>query len=273
MTGSLVRLDAGVYAWLSDTPGDGHPNAGLVIDEDAATVVDTLCVPSQTDAFVEAIAALDLKVRRTVLTGSTIEHVGGTAKFTMTGFYGRRQTSVHLDQPPTPDIYRRLLPDVADEFDDEMVTRPVSHVVDEPAQLTAAVTLQPMSGAQDENLVAVVPGAALCFAGALAAFGVTPRCYQGNPAVWADQLDDLLELAPVIVPGHGPIGGEEEVRELQGYLRAVVAADGDPGALGPGPWDHWAHRQHDVVNVERAAMLARGDDGIPPSMLRAAGLA
>ena len=269
---SLAPLDAGIFAWLADTPGDGYPNAGLVIDADAATVVDTLCVPSQTAPFVAAIRDAGHRVRRAVLTGSTIECVGGTAAFTMAGMYGRRQTSVHLDQPPTPDIYRRLLPAVADEFDDELSTKPVSHIVETPAQLTPAITLHPLSGAQEENLVAVVPGAGICFAGAMASFGVTPRCYQGNPSVWADQLDQLLDLAPVIVPGHGPIGGEEEVRDLQGYLRAVVEADGDPGAIAPGPWDAWSHRNHDAVNVERAAMLAAGDDAIPPTMLREAGL-
>jgi len=269
---SLVPLDTGIHAWLADDPGDGRPNAGLIVDADAATAVDTLCVPSQSQSFVAAIEALGLRVRRTVLTASTIEFVGGTTFFTMSGMYGRRQTSVHLDQPPTPDIYRRLLPAVAAEFDDEMTTRPVSHIVQERVQLTPAVTLHPCTGAQEENLVAVVDGAGICFAGAMASFGVTPRCYQGNPAAWADELDRVLELAPIIVPGHGPIGGEEEVRDLQGYLRACVAADGDPRAIPPGPWDGWRQREHDEINVERAAMLARGDTSIPPSMLRAAGL-
>lgn len=269
---SLVPLDTGIFAWLADHPGDGRPNAGLVVDADAATAVDSLCTPAQAEAFVAAIDELGLRVRRTVLTGSTIESVGGTSLLTMSGMYGRRQTSIHLDQPPTPEIYRRLLPDVAGDLDDELVTKPVSHVVDEPAQLTPAVRLEPMSGAQDENLVAVVAAAGICFAGAMASFGVTPRCYQGDPGRWADELDRILDLAPVIVPGHGTIGGEEEVRDLQGYLRACVAADGDPAAIPVGPWDAWSGREHDVVNVERAAMLARGDTSIPPSMLRAAGL-
>lgn len=269
---SLVPLDTGVYAWLASDPGDGRPNAGLVVDADAGTAIDTLCVPSQTLAFRTAIHDMDLRIRRTVLTGSTIESVGGTSFFVMTGFYGRRQTSIHLDQPPTPDIYRRLHPAVADEFDDEMTTRPVSHIVQEPVQLTPAVRLEPMTGAQEENLVAVVDGAGLCFAGEMASFGLTPRCYQGDPGRWADELDRLLDLAPVIVPGHGPIGGEEEVRDLQAYLRACVDADGDPAAIPPGPWDDWRQREFDEVNVERAAMLARGDTSIPPSMLRAAGL-
>lgn len=268
----LTLLDTGVYAWLADEPGDGHPNAGLVLDDDAATVVDTLCVPSQSAAFLAAIEEIGVRVRRTVLTGSTIEFVGGTSMFIMSGMYGRQQTSVHLDQPPTPEIYRRLFPDVADEFDDELTTKPVSHVVQTPVQLTPAIALHPVAGSQAENLVAVVDGSGICFAGAMASFGVTPLCYQGDPAVWADQLDHIIEAAPVIVPGHGPIGGEEEVRDLQGYLRACVAASGDPSAIPAGPWDDWRHRDHDVVNVERAAMVARGDTSIPPSMLRIAGL-
>ena len=50
--------------------------------------------------------------------------------------------------------------------------------------------------------------------------------------------------------------------------------DGDRDflSLGSGPWDTWVARDHDEINVERAAMLARGDDGIPPSLLRKLGL-
>lgn len=268
----LIPLDTGLYAWLPETAGDGFPNAGLIVDEDAATAVDTLCSPTQAESFVDTTIEMGLRVRRVVFTGSTIESVGGSSEFVMAGIYGRPQTSAHLDQPPTPEIYRRLFPAIADEFPDDLATKPVSHIVDTPVQLTPAVAVHPFSGPQAENLVAVVEAAGIAYAGAVAAFGVTPRCYQGDPAGWADELDRLLELAPVIVPGHGLIGGEEEVRDLQGYLRSCVAAQGDPAAIEPGPWDAWPHREHDAVNVERAAMLARGDDGIPPSMLRAAGI-
>ena len=71
-------------------------------------------------------------------------------------------------------------------------------------------------------------------------------------------LDAVAELADTIVPGHGPIGGDEEVRELQGYLRACVDADGDPAAIPPGPWDSWLERERDVINVERAVQIVEG---------------
>jgi hypothetical protein len=71
----------------------------------------------------------------------------------------------------------------------------------------------------------------------------------------------------------GPVGGRAQVEELAGYLRACLDANGDPDRLAPGPWDDWADRHVDPVNVERAAALARGEDRIPTAMLRLVGLA
>jgi hypothetical protein len=131
-----------------------------------------------------------------------------------------------------------------------------------------------------ENLVVVVPERttpagdqpAILFAGAMACFGVTPNAFDGDPGAWADALGDFDQLATTIVPGIGPVGGPDDVLALQAYLWACVDAEGDPTAIPPGPWDDWADRHLDPVNVERAAMLAAGDHGIPPSMLRLAGL-
>ena len=104
-------------------------------------------------------------------------------------------------------------------------------------------------------------------------FGVTPLVFQGESGDLGRRADAVVELADVIVPGHGPVGGEPAVRELQAYLRACIEAQGDPLAIPSGPWDTWLDREHDAINVERTAMLARGDDDIPFAMLDAMGLA
>lgn len=267
---ALEMLDAGVYVWLASPAGRGRPNAGAVVDGDGITLIDTLMTPDQYEPLAEALRAMELPVRRIVLTSSGVEQAGGTGRFRLAAVYGSRQASVHLDQPPNVDSWHALFPDA--DFE-EVVTRPVSHVVAADVQLTPAVTVLATGGQMAENLVAAVPGAQILFAGAMCSFGSAPLCWQGDPARWADELDHLLNLAPVVVPGHGPIGGAEEVTDLQAYLRACVAARGDPAHIGPGPWDTWTDRGHDEVNVERAAMLAAGDDGVPRSMLRMAGLA
>lgn len=270
---SLVELADGVLAWLAGEPAHGRTNAGVVVDADGLTVVDCLLTPLQAEAMVTALAPLELPVRRLVYTTSHVEFVGGSSKLWMAARYGRPQTSALLDQTPDLAVYRTLYPEDAWAFDDEFGTRPVSHTVDEPAWLTPTACALPVAGQQQENLVLLVPSAELVFAGALCAFGVTPNCFDGDPLAWADTLGELTEVATTFVPGIGPVGGVDEVVALQAYLYACAEADGDPQAIPPGPWDRWSDRHLDRVNVERAAMLARGDRGVPPSMLRLAGLA
>ena len=248
--------------------GPGRANAGVVVDEDGITVVDTLLTRSQWEPFGDAVEALGFPIRRVVLTSSNAEYSGGTTRFRFAAVYGRPPDQ-HPSRPACRS--RRAAPSVsgrAGEIDDDFKTRPVSHIVNAPVQLTPAAVAVPLTGQQAENLVVVVPGAGIVFAGAMCTFGVTPLAHQGDPSAWADALDEVVGLAPIVVPGHGPIGGEEEVRDLQQYLRACVDADGDPARIGPGPWDRWSARHHDAVNVERAAMLSRGDDSIPMSLLR-----
>lgn len=268
--GFLTNLVPGVYAWLQDAPGLGRPNAGVVVDEDGLTIVDTLMVPSQSEPFAAAVAELGRPVRRVVLTSGHIEFAGGTARFPLAAIYGSELTSVHLDQQPNIEAYQRFMPEFAREFEG-LETRPVSHIVDEPAMLSPAVEVVPVQGHTPGNLLVRVPAADVLFAGGMCSFGVTPLAFQGDPAGWADALDEVAALAAVIVPGHGPIGGSAEVKELQGYLRACCAAGGDPEAVAAGSWDAWDARHLDTINVERAHLLSQGDDRVPPAMLKAIG--
>ena len=149
----------------------------------------------------------------------------------------------------------------------------MTHVESGAAQLTGRIEVLPAEGHTEGDLLVLVADVDVCFAGGLCSFGITPLAFQGNPAVWADVLDAVADLADVIVPGHGAVGGLAEVRVLQAYLRACVDAQGDVDRVPPGPWDAWTERSRDAINVERADMLVRGDDDLPPSMLAAMGLA
>jgi len=272
-TPALEELADGIYVWLQ-LPGEtGVSNAGVIVDWDGLTIVDTLMVRSQWEPFAAAVKELDKPVKRVLLTHAHIDHVGGTTAFRNAMVLGSPATSALLDQPMPLEAYKTYMSAFAEEFDDLEIsgTRPVSHIVDGAAQLTNRIELLPATGHTGGDVMALVADADLLFAGDLCFFGVTPLAFQGDPATWADMLDVVVELADVIVPGHGPIGGEREVRELQGYLRACVDARGDVGAIPSGPWDPWIDRDRDTINVERAALLARGDDALPPSMLKAIG--
>jgi hypothetical protein len=268
----LEQLAERVWVWHQQPSGHGRANAGLLVEDDGATVVDTLLTPSQAAPLAASVESMGVHVRRAVLSSSHVEFVGGSSAFWMAARYGRSQTSELLDLPPNLDGYRRLFPEWAAEFDDDFATRPISHTVDTSAWLSPLACAVPTAGQMTENLMLLVPSVDILFAGAMCSFGVTPNAFDGDPAAWADALGELGDLASVVVPGIGPVGGPDEVVALQAYLYACVEAEGNPAAIPEGPWDDWTDRHLDAINVERAAMLATGDTSVPPSMLRALGL-
>lgn len=268
---TLHEIADQVWVWLQPDGESGVSNAGVIADEDGLTVVDTLMVRSQWSPFAAAVAALGKPVKRVLLTHAHIDHVGGTSAFRNAMVLGSSTTSDLLDQPMPVDAYKAFMPAFSEGFDELAVlgTRPVSHIIDEPAQLTPRIEVLPARGHTDGDLMVLVADADALFAGDLCFFGVTPLAFQGDPRAWADVLTVVGELAETIVPGHGPIGTDADVTALRDYLLHCVR-----GAIPPGPWDGWIERtERDPINIEKAAMLRLGDDGMPPSMLRAIGLA
>ncbi len=225
------------------------------------------------DAEVSDLTAeLGLRLKRVVLTSSRIPFTGGSSVFWRAGFYGSEAVSDQLDEPVNPQVLARLMPQHAAAFDRDFETRPVTHTISEMARLTEAALVHLLPGEGPMNTVVQVPAADVVFLGALGSFGVTPLAFDGDPAAWAASLEQAASLGSMLVPGHGMPGGEREIEMQRNYLLACVAAQGDPSAIGPGPWDTWTDRRFDGVNVERAFRLAQGDTATPDAMYRLLGL-
>ena len=214
---TLHEIADRVWVWLQPGGESGVSNAGVVGDDDGLTVIDTLMVRSQWEPFAAAVKELGATVKRVVLTHAHIDHVGGTNAFRNAMILASPMTSDLLDQPMPVDAYKAFMPAFTEGFDELAVlgTRPVSHIVDEAAQLTARIEVLPARGHTDGDLMVLVDDADVLFAGDLCFFGVTPLAFQGDPAAWAAVLDVVGELATTIVPGHGPIGDANDVAALR----------------------------------------------------------
>lgn len=268
----LVPLAPGVYAWIANECSHSHTNAGIIIAEDGMTVVDPGLSPASATPLAEELAMLSpLPIKRILVSGSHIDVVGGGTSFPLAAVYGSGQTSDHLDQPPNPAVWRKLHASYASDFD-ELVTRPVTHMVGEAAHLCPASIAVPLSGPQFENLAVQVPSANVVFTGLLATFSMVPLGFEADFEAWIASLEQLAGFGEIFVPSHGPIGGTEELTDLANYLEACIDAQGVTSALAPGPWSQWAHQEFTEINVERAYMLGRGDPSPPPSMLTLLGM-
>ena len=92
-TETLHLLADGVFVWLQPGGETGVANAGVVVDEDGLTVIDTLMVRSQWEPFAAAVAELELPVKHVLLTHAHIDHVGGTQAFRNAMVLGSPATS------------------------------------------------------------------------------------------------------------------------------------------------------------------------------------
>ena len=79
-------------------------------------------------------------------------------------------------------------------------------------------------GHTESDLFAHIPDADLVVTGDLLWVGHHPRVNDGDPAAWANVLDQIGGLGPKsLIPGHGVVGGRADAEYMAGYLRTLDA--------------------------------------------------
>jgi len=223
----LREVANGIFAYIQAHGELGVSNAGLIVDRESPMAVDALMVPSMTRKFLAAIKKVTRKpVSRLVNTHHHVDHTGGNSLFKEAEIISHthcRDEIVRTGMPAA--AYKQLMPRFADEYDRLKLSVPkvtfedrlIFHQADRNIELRH---LGPAHTVGDAFVY--LPKEKVLFAGDLAFYYVTPMAFQGHVGNWIKVADRILKMdVETIVPGHGPVGGKKELRDMRAYLMYI----------------------------------------------------
>jgi len=264
----MIELAKGVYAYIQPTGESGVSNAGLLLGDRNATLIDTLMVRSLNQPFVEAIRkTTSSPITKIIHTHHHIDHIGGDSFFPAAEIFVHQAARERiLKSSLLKPVFSRFMPRFAKEFD-LLEIKPPTLTFEHDLTLYLAdreVRLIVLGPAHTPGDVAVyLPPEKILFSGDIAFFYVSPLAHEGTLKGWLKACDRVLEMdVEIIVPGHGPIGTKEDLKLVREYLLLVQEEGGkalDAG-YGPleagkkvnlGPFKEWPEWPRVLVNVYR----------------------
>ena len=216
-----------VYAYIQAYGELGVSNAGLLLDREGVMAIDALMVPSMTSRFLGAIKKVTRRpVSRLVNTHHHVDHSGGNFLFRDALVISHtfcRDEQVR-EGIPVKQLQQRI-PRFAKEFSKLKPKVPSMTFEDRLVfhQSGRDVELRHLGPAHTfGDAFVYLPKDKVLFAGDLAFYYVTPLAFQGHIGNWIKVADRILKMdVDLIVPGHGPLGGKKELREMRSYLMLV----------------------------------------------------
>lgn len=288
----LRQVGEHTYCFLQPDGGWGWSNAGLVVGDREALLVDTFFDLANTRDLLDGVGrATDRPIRTLVNTHHNGDHCFGNQLVEGATIVGHHHCRREMLQGAGPSVLAGLKAADADDGPVAYMQRAFapfdfSGIEVTPPTVTFDDHLSLYLGDREVRLlyfgpchtlgdVAVwVPDERVLFCGDLAFIGSTPLVWEGSLRNWIETVDALCELRPeVVVPGHGPITNTSGLREMQRYLRLVV----DEGhglkdkGLSPleaateidlGDFADWKDAERLVLNLMRLWLEV---DGRPPT--------
>lgn len=237
-TKGLHRLTEHCSAWLVPDGTWGWSNAGLVTGSGESLLVDTLFDVPMTKDMLDGLAGVtgDHPISTVVNTHANGDHWFGNELVADARIIASTPTAEEmrtngpdlllgmLDQPGAlgrfarhifePFDFTSITPTAATRtFDGELV-------LDLGGTEVVVSCLGPAHTAGDS--VVFVPAEGVLYAGDLLFIGGTPISWAGPVSNWIAACDRMLAMdAAFIVPGHGPVTGNDGVRAVRDYLEFV----------------------------------------------------
>lgn len=278
----LVQVGDRTYAFLQPDGGWGWSNAGLVVGDHEAILIDTFFDLANTSELLDAIRTVtDLPVRKVVNTHHNGDHCWGNQLVHGATIIGHHRCRTELLTGASPALLAGLAS--ADGNGGGAVSYLKRAFA--PFDFTGIEIVAPTVTFEDRlwlhpggtsvrleyfgpchtlgDIVAWVPEERVLFAGDIAFIGSTPLVWEGSLLNWMETIGRIVALKPrVIVPGHGPVTNVEGLRAMEAYLGHVIAkgAELKEKGLTPleaardldiGSYAEWTDSERLVLNLMR----------------------
>jgi len=227
----LTKLADNVYSYVGvkdASPGHSFAaNAGIVIGRDGVLVVDTLISAKEGERFLADIRKVtDKPIKYVVNTHTHLDHALGNCVFAR---LGATVISHEADRKLLAAQGSALLKHAGDyglKPEDMAGTEIVVPALAFSERLSIdlggeEVQLIRVAPSHTEgSVVAYVPAKKLLFSGDILFTDFHPYLADGDMPGWAKTIDTLLAMdVERIVPGHGPLSGKKDLRDMKEYLQ------------------------------------------------------
>ena len=226
----LIEVGKDIYAYVQSKGIAGYSNAGLIVGPEYCVVIDTLGTNSMQEGFLSAIKSVtDKPVGLVLITHHHVDHILGTYRFMPARIVCHRACRAQIlaggqEIPRQWGIKRPhfagdlngikvIVPDIT--FEDRISV----HLGDREL-----VFYHPGPAHTYGDAAALLPKERILFTGDLFFNRVCPAAHQGTLDGWVGAVREMLELdVDTILPGHGPLAGKAELREMLRYLELIQA--------------------------------------------------
>ncbi|MEX2986307.1 MBL fold metallo-hydrolase [Streptomyces sp. C36] len=270
MSPKLTEVAENVHAYVQPDGGWCVNNAGVVVADGEALLIDTAATEARAHALRDAVKGVNPAAPRMLVnTHSHGDHTFGNFVFPEAVVIGHRRTRDEVLQIGLH--LTTLWPDVC--WGDVELTPP-QVTFDDRLTLHAGsvrVELMHLGPAHTTNDTVVwLPEQRVLFTGDLVMSGATPFCPMGSVSGSLAAVDALRALgAEVVVSGHGPVAGPELLDSTEGYFRMLqrLAREGVAAGLTPvevaretdlGEYKGLLDSERIVPNLHRAYLEEKG---------------
>lgn len=226
----LTRIADNVYSYVGEkdeSPAHSYAaNAGIVIGRDSVLVVDTLISAKEGERFLADIRKVTNKpIKYVVNTHTHLDHAFGNCVFAKLGATVISHTA---DRSMLERIGTGTLQNIGNyglKLEDMIGTEivyPALTFSDRMQIDLGDITVElirVLPSHTEGSIVVLVPSQKLLFAGDVLFTDFHPFMADGNITGWTKTIDALLAMdIERIIPGHGPLSGKKDLREMKEYL-------------------------------------------------------